>query len=129
MANPYGLDSAPMPGGEWVEIYNMNAEALDLTGYSILNENLDYIDITTFNTLTASTIVPANGFLVVFRNGAPLFKLTDNGDTLRLRNNLGVDVDIFTYGASTEGLTWSRLPDGTGNWFNNSLATLGTFNQ
>ncbi len=129
MANPLGADSAPMPGGEWVEIYNMNAADIDLTGYSILDADSHYISITTANTLNASTIIPAHGFMVVFRNGAGGFSLNNNGDTVRLRDNLGSDIDSFTYGIATEGLSWSKLPDGIGIWQNDCPETPGTPNQ
>src|SRR5689334_23894755 len=67
-------------GDDWIELYNANAEEKNIGGYLI------YDDVTSKYALPANTIIPANGFLILYCDGTgvglhPSFKLTADGET------------------------------------------------
>jgi hypothetical protein len=108
--------------GDWVEFVNTSADAVDLSGY-MLRDN----DDTRQYVFPAGTVVPANGFLVAdeaqfdFGLGAAdvarLF--APDGTTL-------IDSFAWTAHAST---TYGRCPDGTGAFATTSLSTKGAAND
>lgn len=131
-ANPAGPEDAPMPGGEWVELFNTSGVDIDVAGWN-LYDAYDYhrLEITVGNTNTGSTVVPAHGFLVVYRNGDIDFSLNNSGDTVRLYNGTiggGLLVDVCIYGPVIEGKSIARIPDGTGEWID-PIPTPGEPNQ
>jgi len=123
LPNPTGDDNAPMLGGEWVELYNNSASDVDVNGW-YLYDSIDThaLPINSSRTSTGNTIVPAGGFLVVYRNGDSDFSLNQNvdGDTVRLYNgsiSSGTLIDSHTYtGPVAENKSIARIPDGTGPW-------------
>lgn len=87
---------------EWIELHNEMAVDMDLTGWRI--EGVDF-------TFPADTVIPAGGHLVIASNPAalqgstglagilgPRSGLLDNaGETLRLENAIGREMDVLTY--------------------------------
>lgn len=122
LPNPVGDDKAQKPNGEWIEIYNNGAENIDAAGWLLYDENDNHeLAITNANTDSGTTIIPAFGFLVVYRDGDPDFSLNNTGgDAVRLYNGeigAGVLVDSYTYGVDApEGKSFARIPDGSENW-------------
>lgn len=121
MADPTGADNAPMPGGEWVELYNNAGYDIDVANWKLYDsDNSHELSITPANTNTGATIVPSLGFLVVYRNGSGTFSLNNTTDTLRLYNKSiatgGRLIDSYTYASVTTNKTSARIPDGTGAW-------------
>ncbi len=86
------------------------------------NKDTNELFITSENTNRGNTIVPAGGFLVVYRNGDSDFALNNTGeDSVRLYDgkisegaNL-IDSYIYTINA-LEGKSFARIPDGSDNW-------------
>ncbi len=138
LPNPTGADDALMPGGEWVEIYNYGTSAMDLAGW-FLYDGIDShdLEITALNTGSASTIVPAGGFLVVYKNGAGGFALNNTGgDTVRLYDGeIGLGGTLRDSHAYTESApddkSFARVLDG-GVWYDPEPtpggSNAGTFN-
>jgi len=111
---------------EFVEFYNNEAFAVDMSGWTIA----DNIDIR--HTFPANTIVPAGGFITVFGGGTPnsisgitqiangyqnILALNNGGDTIILTNNNGLIV--FSTGYGSEGgdnQSLGREPDLTGSF-------------
>lgn len=123
LPNPSGSDSAEMPGGEWVELYNNGLAEVDLKDYYLYDSNdSSEFKIKGVNTNTGDTKIAPSGFLVVYRNKDGKFSLNNDGDTIRLYNGkigqAGVsEQDSVTYvGPVTEGKSIARIPDGTGPW-------------
>jgi hypothetical protein len=123
LPNPKGKDNAPMPNGEWVELYNKGESDVDVAGWMLYDEkDSNELPITPDNTNTGSTIVPAGGFLVVYRNGDGDFALDNKGgDTVRLYDGKISDganlIDSHTYTIDAlEGKSFARIPDGSNNW-------------
>jgi hypothetical protein len=123
LPNPKGKDNAPMPNGEWVELYNKGESDVDVAGWMLYDEkDSNELPITPDNTNTGSTTVPAGGFLVVYRNGDGDFALDNKGgDTVRLYDGKISDganlIDSHTYTIDAlEGKSFARIPNGSDNW-------------
>jgi len=134
MPNPGGDDDAPMPGGEWVELYNPTNNDVNVSDW-VLYDSFDTHElyINTSNTNSGDTIVPANGWLVVYRDGDGDFTLDNNGDEIRLYDGYPVNgstlIDQISYASSQEGVSWARIPDGTGSLQEDSTPTPGETNE
>ncbi len=109
--------------GDWVELYNTGAAAVDLGGYEFRdndNSRLPYI-------IPANTVIQPGGFLVLdeaqfgFGLGA--------GDQARLfAPGGGTLVDSYTWTAHAT-TTYARCPDGTGAFQTATTSTKGTAND
>lgn len=107
--------------GDWVELFNPNAQPVDVSGW-VFRDNVDANGYT----IPAGTVIPAGGFLVLdeaqfgFGIGAPdaarLFR--PNGTTL---------VDSHTW-ADHAPTTFGRCPDGSGGFVVTSAPTKGSAN-
>jgi hypothetical protein len=107
--------------GDWVELYNPQQHALDITNWKFKDE----VDTHEF-IFPAGTIIPSGGFLVVaeimnsfdslFPNvsnyvGPMGFGLSGNGELIRLYNSNGSMVDTVHY---DDTAPWPTEPDGMG---------------
>lgn len=116
--NPFGVDSANKPNGEWVELYNKSGADVGVNGWYIYDStNANGVQITNAKTDTGGTTVPANGWLVVYIEKA---YFNNDGDTVKLYSDViatGVLIDSHTYaGVVPEGKSFARFPDGVGVW-------------
>lgn len=97
---------APQNGeSEWIELYNDEDDYLDLLNYTLfdLANNNIYVGIT--------TIAPF-GFTIATSSSI----LNNTGDTIFLKRNNNV-VEIATYsGSFNSSETFTRCPDGSGDW-------------
>lgn len=130
LPNPTGNDDAPMPNGEWVELYNRGSDSVDLTGWYLTDSNPTYVlPITATNTVssdlsTADLWIAPGEFMVVYRNGDGDFSLNNDaaGDQVNLydsSNNL-IDQHIYNSGLFDivlENKSFARFPDGADIWF------------
>lgn len=120
---------ADLPSGqdenqdEWVELYNHSDTDINLHGW-VLKDSDD-----SHQRLIENTTIPAHGYLVITRNGS-LFSLNNSGDQVRLFESTASanPVDSFTYTASTEGKSWGRIPNYSGDFINNLTPTPGSEN-
>ncbi|MCL5090755.1 MAG: lamin tail domain-containing protein, partial [Patescibacteria group bacterium] len=141
LPNPRGADDAPMPDGEWIELYNRGDHAIDLSNWFLTNSQSSHkllistANITHSNPGSVGLNISPGEFLVVYRNGSSNFSLNDSflGDIVTLysrsRRCLGgfcwweeslVDFNIYS-GILGDGIienkSFARFPDGSGNWF------------
>jgi hypothetical protein len=107
----------PASGDDWFEIYNPNAQPVELSGLYLTDD---------LNKRQQFAIRPlsfigtgANAYLVFEAGGAPgngadltNFKLSPAGESLGLFNAYGLQIDSVTFGAQTRGVSEGRLPDG-----------------
>ena len=128
---------------EWIELYNLGSEAVDLTGWVITEINQsqnterphEIVGECVSGSFSETMVTLAGGgtnigpgeWLVVEFCGSAQY-LSVNGDTVRLyqpdaydmasTTSLSAPVDEFTYTTSstTANISWSRVPDGTGAW-------------
>lgn len=111
--------SASFDPGDWVELYNNSAAAIDLSGWT-------FEDSASSWTIPAGTIVPVDGHLVLAQNltlftstyggamgaiGDLGFGFSGGGELLRLRDGAGVLIDEVEYDDATP---WPTEPDGNG---------------
>ncbi|WP_338873898.1 CotH kinase family protein [Spirosoma sp. SC4-14] len=108
---------------DWIEIYNPNNFSVDIAGYYI-TDNLSNHTKSQFPTGSSQTIIPANGFLIVWASEEPsrgplhaTIKLSADGEAVGLYRTDGSTVDEVTFGPQRADVSWGRQPNGTANWF------------
>ena len=99
---------------QWLEIYNPTTAAVNIGNWKIVNV------VGTTRTITADTIVPANGYYVFQFTGYVLLKVNER---ITLKNADGDVVDVTAKKSDTTdtGFTWQRYPNGVddgteGDW-------------
>lgn len=125
MVNPSD-EGGSNPGGEWIELYNAGASAVDVNGWYIYdNASGNYI-ISSLNTNTGLTTILSGGYLAVYKNGPAIFN--NDGDSVRIYDGpiaTGTLIDSMTYTSSTDSKTWSIIPNVTGTWLDNRTPSPG----
>lgn len=103
---------------DWIEIYNMSEEAIDLDGFWI-TDNLEEPELHQLNGLT----VEPGGFLILWADGKGKtgpeylpFGLDDNGEELGLFSPEGNPIDQLIFGSQSDNLAAARMPDGSSTW-------------
>lgn len=110
---------------DWVEIVNLEPTALDISGWSLMdNDPVGHADQTT--PLPTGTILEPGAYFVFDQNVNFVFGL-GNGDTTTVRNAAGATVAEYTYAAHAEGV-FARCPDGTGEFVDTAVSTKGLRN-
>ena len=104
---------------DWIELYNISSSSADISGY-FLSDNEDNFSKWVF---PPGTYIPGNGFIVVWVDDdieqAGLhtnFKLSSLGEEVLLSTPEGRLADKVRFPAQTLELSYSRNPDGTGNF-------------
>ena len=115
--NPSGTDrTEPI---EFIELYNTGNELIDLTGYTLQDK------VKTF-TLSGMTINPL-GYLAL-RKSQTGIGLNNDGDTVTLKDANQVVMDNFSFSDTIEDKSWSRIPDGAGEWTEGTEPSEGSAN-
>jgi len=106
---------------DWVELYNSTSSDIDISGFG-LSDNLSQPVKWRF---PAGTILPANGYLLVFCSGqegligeelhAP-FGLRTYAEDVVLSNASGRVLDSLSYTTQETDRSMARLPDGSGEF-------------
>lgn len=122
---------------DWIELYNMGSDPVDLGGYylSDRHNNPDKWEI------PAGVTIAANGYLVFWASGLDIndgsawhtnFKITQtrNKEDVILADPSGNIIDFHLIDdAVQEGHSWARKQDGSGDWGVALNPSLGTSNQ
>ncbi len=103
--------------GDWVEIYNFSDAAVDLSGYSLTDSK----DALTKWQFPADTVIPADGYLIVFCSGKTgtegelhaSFKLGDSDSFLGLYTDTGSFCSGVTYHATEQDQSVGYTEDGS----------------
>lgn len=106
----------PAEASEFIELHNPDADAVDLSGWS-LTSAVDF-------TFPAGTMIPADGYLLIARNpvgfkeefggdalGPWTGKLSNNGESIELEDAAGQRIDRVDYKV---GFPWPTLAAGRG---------------
>ncbi|MBN1168655.1 lamin tail domain-containing protein [Candidatus Woesebacteria bacterium] len=116
--NPSG-DSSELT--EYVELYNTNnADAIDLEEYVLVDA--------ANNSFTVSQVVIGPLEFVSFTKADTGIGLNNSEDTITLKDPLGVEVDSFSYPKTSEDKSWSRYPDGIGDFYSNTAPSKNSSN-
>ena len=104
---------------DWVELYNLSGEDVDLSGWH-LSDNPWNLNKWTF---AEGTVIEANGYLIVWadEDGSQgdlhaNFKLSGSGESLVLTTAESWIVDQVDFPESEDDLGYARVPNGTGNF-------------
>jgi len=117
---------------DWLELYNTETTDISLDGWYITDDDQDIYK----HRLSASAVVPAQGFLVLWADGDSTqgpnvhlrFKLAGaGGEILVLSNPSGEQIERVTMNPGAAGTSWARRPDGTGE-FTSGPPTVGATN-
>jgi hypothetical protein len=132
-------------GSDFVELRNVTAAPLDVSGYGVTDSRSDgFPRISRAIRLPAGTVVPPNGYLVVlFEGECPVTSMTyvcvrgvTNGSLSQTHSenvhlidpeNQAISTSTYPMNAAPSGWTWGRFPDGTGS-FKITRRTPGTAN-
>ncbi len=119
---------------DWIELYNNTNATIDLTGYSISD---DENNITKWRFPEGTTLSP-DRYLMLWADDdeeqGPLhtnFKLNAGGETILLSNAEGIVINRVQYEEQETDLSYARIPNGLGDFvikaptfgFNNELET------
>jgi hypothetical protein len=111
----------------WIELYNAEAEPVDLTGMYLTN---DQADPTLF--MISEGVIPAGGHMVFWADGEigegpdhTNFTLSATGGYVGLwdADTHPGPLDALSYGAQAGDVAYARIPDGTTAWFATALPT------
>ncbi|MFD1144614.1 lamin tail domain-containing protein [Larkinella insperata] len=123
---------------DWIEIYNSNAQPIDIGGLYITDalNNLTQWRIPTTN--PALTTIPAKGYLLLWADGQPAqgplhvnIKLSKGGEAIGLSQLVGSTptlIDSYTFGAQKDDVSMGRLPDGASTFKEFFVPTPGSKN-
>jgi len=114
------VESSGGTPGDWVELYNANATAFDVSGF-VFRDN----DDTRGYTIPAGTLVPAGGYLVL--DEATFAFGLGSADSARLFDPAAALVDSHTWGSHAT-TTFGRCPNGTGAFTTTTTSTKGAVN-
>jgi hypothetical protein len=111
---------------EWIELRNLEARAVNLAGWAVDDVadggSKPY-------TLPAGSVIPPDGFLVLFGRQTGI-ALNNDGDTVRLVRPDGSLADEFVFTKSPGyDCSFGRIPDGTGGWTRECEPTPGEANR
>ena len=121
---------------DWVEIYNPNTVAVNLTGYKLCDPGGWGASATkpkkTFP--TGATIAPKGYYVIVtdtadFTGDLSGFGLSSSGDQLWLENATGGLIDTLSFGSMDLTQSVGRYPDGAATWQVLNTITKGASNR
>jgi hypothetical protein len=107
---------------DWIELYNYGEGDVDLNGWIV------YDSPENAYTLPAGNILKSGSYIILHCDdqGVGLnmpFKLTSQGESITIKRPDGVIKDQVSFPALGDGKTYSRFPDGQGNWQITGFAT------
>jgi hypothetical protein len=111
----------PDESNEFVELYNTSSNPVVITGWTLA----DTAGSTNTYTLPDTTI--GAGEYKVFKKGTTGITLNNDNDGVTLKNGSS-DVDSTSYSSTISAKSWSRNPNGTGGFVNNTDPTEGSSN-
>lgn len=105
---------------DWIELTNVSALDVDLSGYHLTDDADDPAQWT----FPSGTIIEAGQYLLVFADGDPgidelhaSFKLSKSGEFVGLYAPTGaVPLDTLSFGPQQTDISETRSPDGLGSW-------------
>jgi len=104
----------PTNSEDWVELYNDSSSEVDISRWKLLD-----LATTPMKTIPDNTKITPKSFLVV----AVSNRLNASGDTVKLVDQNGVEIDSFGYNSVEVNKSFARLPDGKGDWFGGQTPT------
>jgi len=104
---------------DWIELFNLTSATIDLSGYYLSDTKKD---VSKWKFPEKSSIGP-NGYLIIWADNDTLetglhatFKFSATGEEAVLSNPQKTIIDKVTFSEQTLELTYSRVPNGTGEF-------------
>ncbi len=104
---------------DWIELFNLSASSVNLSGYYLSD---DKSDPGKWKFPFGSTIA-AKGYIIIWADADTTesglhasFKLSSSGEDVVLSNPEKIKLDKVSFPAQTLELSYSRIPDGTGEF-------------
>jgi hypothetical protein len=104
---------------DWIELFNLSSSPVDLSGY-YLSDSKKEPERWQF---PHGTTISANGYLIIWADNDTLqsglhanFKLSSQGEEAVLSDTHKTIIDKTSFDAQPLELTWSRVPNGTGDF-------------
>jgi len=102
---------------DWIELYNTNEQDTNLEGFFLSDDN----DSLAKWCFPANTVIPGNGFLLLFPDkldyGLHLnFGLSKDGESIYLSDPNGVLNDFVEFGKQKADISYGRKPNSLGEW-------------
>ena len=113
-------------GTDWVEIINAGTASVDISGWSVMDD--DPVKHAAETTPLPTGTVLAAGARLVLTNGIDFVFGLGNGDTVTLRDASGATIDEHVYLRHATG-SWARCPEGTGAFAEAAVGTPGQPNS
>jgi hypothetical protein len=122
--------TAPDQNGQyddWIELHNITSDQVDVSGYYLSDSKTNPVKWK----IPSGTSIAPNGYLIIWADKDTTqsglhanFKLSALGENLVLSKPDKSTLDKVTYPAQTLELSYSRYPDGTGDfrWQNPSFS-------
>lgn len=117
--NDYTVTDPEGEYDDWIELYNMSASALDLSGFYLSDSKNDLKKWE----FPSGTFIEGLGYLIVWadndmgQDGLHAgFKLSADGERLILSAHDGFVINDVEFGSQYSDLSYSRIPNGTGNF-------------
>ncbi len=118
--------------GDWIELYNLSSQPVDLGGYYISDKLVD----PQRHALPAGLIIQPSSTLLLWADDDEEegpdhlpFNLSKAGEAVVLSDPAGVVLDSIDYVDATTDSSFARVPDGTGPWAFCTAPTPGAAND
>ncbi len=108
LPDPKGDDNAPMPKGEFIELYNKGDGNPDLAGLYFKDSAGHKLYITDTTTIDG-TIIESENYLAVYTNEFSGFLNNQGFEEIKLYDPYGNLIDKVTYADSEESLSWALV--------------------
>lgn len=127
MNEVYSRGDATNP--DWIEIYNPNTTAIDISGYRIYDSG-GQAGTKPKKEIPAGTSLAGMGFYVITVDDtvASGFGLSSGGETVWFENAAGTIIDSVAIPALGVDTSYARIPNGSTNWAKLTLPTKGVSN-
>jgi hypothetical protein len=104
---------------DWIELFNLSASSVNLSGYYLSDDNKEPGKWK----FPQGTTIAASGYLIIWADGDTTqtglhtnFKLSSTGEDVILSNPEKTKIDKVEYPAQPLELSYSRVPNGTGEF-------------
>ena len=118
--DPSGSSSEP---NEFIELFNSSPESVTITGWSIS----DTEGSTKTYTIPETTL--SSGGFAYYRRETTGIALNNTGDGVELKDSSNLVKDSMSFDVTIEDRSWSKIPNGSGSFVNNTTPTEGAPNS
>ena len=115
------VESNGDPSGDWIELINPSANPIDLSGWTVLDNDGTHIP----STIPAGTTIAPAGYYIVTE--AALGFGLGGGDSANVHDSAGALVDAYSWTAHAS-TTYGRCPNGTGAFTTTTTSTKDAVN-